>query len=232
MNPSPEHPHQPPIPEIPQPLPLPQPVSQPQPPQRRLPAWRFWTPLVIQMALLVSVPAQSAYTYVTGETVVLQTAPVDPYSFLRGYYQTLSYQISNPTTLRQLPGGEAVFGKDEATPPQGRETFYVVLQAPEEEIAANTSRPNPWQAVRISLERPTDLAPRQVALEGQITLGGQVRYGLESYYMPESQREDINQSINTIQGQNPEAFVVEIKVDRQGNAIPISLWVQDQNYRF
>jgi uncharacterized membrane-anchored protein len=209
--------------------PTPQPSPQPQLAEipvkerpRTIPAWRFWTPLLIQMALLVSVPAQSAYTYATGETVVLQTAPVDPYDFLRGYYQTMSYTISNPATLRPLPGGQEVFG----TPTQG--TFYVVLQQP---ATSPGPRPTPWEPVSVSLERP-DLGPNQVALQGTTTQWGQINYGLESYYMPEDRRHEINQAISEVQGQAPEAFVAEVKVDRRGNSVPVSLWVREQNYRF
>ncbi|MBD0267346.1 MAG: GDYXXLXY domain-containing protein [Cyanobacteria bacterium Co-bin8] len=188
-----------------------------------MPAWRFWTPLLIQMALLVSVPAQSAYTYATGETVVLQTAPVDPYDFLRGYYQTLSYDVSDPSILRVLPGGAEVF----ATESPG--SFYVVLQQPE---TSPGPRPTPWQPVSVSPERPDNLGPNQVALRGETTQWGQIRYGLESYYMPEDRREELNRTIGEVQQQDIEAFVAEVKVDRRGNAVPVSLWVREQNYRF
>ncbi|NER81674.1 MAG: GDYXXLXY domain-containing protein, partial [Leptolyngbya sp. SIO1D8] len=116
----------------------------------RLPIWRFWIPLAAQLMLLVSVPAQSAYTYLTGETIVLQTAPVDPYDFLRGYYQTLNYQISDRQQLLSLPGGEEVLGDTNQT------RFYLVLEAPEE--ASGNAEVHPWQPVRVSAMRPDDLA--------------------------------------------------------------------------
>ncbi|MBD0334093.1 MAG: GDYXXLXY domain-containing protein [Cyanobacteria bacterium Co-bin13] len=190
---------------------------------RTVPAWRFWTPLLIQMALLVSVPAQSAYTYATGETVVLQTAPVDPYDFLRGYSQTLSYDISNPSTLSALPGGTGVF----ATASPG--SFYVVLQKP---ATSPGPRPTPWQPVSVSRERPESLGSDQIALKGTTNQWGQIIYGLESYYMPEDRREGLNQLIGDVQQQDREAFVAEVKVDKRGNAVPVSLWVREQNYRF
>ena len=59
-------------------------------------------------------------------------------------------------------------------------------------------------------------------------------YGLETYYMPESQRNKINREIRELQqdskGKRP--FVVAIKVDRWGNSVPYSLWIGDNNYRF
>jgi uncharacterized membrane-anchored protein len=206
--------------------PLPETEKFPKPAQR-LPGWRLWVPLLFQAILIVAVPARDAYTYVAGKPVTLQTAPVDPYDLLRGYYQTLSYDVSNPDLLRSLPGG------DHLIQASGQYTeFYVVLEAPAEaNTTTNTTPPTPWKPVRISADRPTDLAANQVAMQGHFN-GWQVLYGLETYYMPEDQRQQINADISQVQGQNQQAFVVNIKVDASGNAVPISLWVRDRNYRF
>ena len=60
-----------------------------------------------------------------------------------------------------------------------------------------------------------------------------VKYGLERYYMPEDQREAINDRIRELGNSgNERSFVVEVKVDPQGNAVPISLWIGDRNYQF
>lgn len=201
-------------PEI-QPAPI-APVSSP-----RLPGWRLWLPLVFQAFLILAVPARDAYTYVAGQPVTLQTAPVDPYDLLRGYYQTLGYTISNPETLRALPGGSLI------TTLQGKPTrFYVVLEDPQ----TATVPPQPWKPVRVSADRPADLPENQVAIEGQWD-GWTVTYGLETYYMPEDQREQINAEVNEARSQ-PETFVVDVKVDASGNAVPVSLWIRDQRYRF
>lgn len=187
--------------------------------KRRIPGWRLWLPLLFQSALIVTIPAQNAYTFVTGRTVVLQTAPVDPYDFLRGYSQTLGYEISQVGELRKLPGGDRLKSKESGD-------LYVVLEAP----ASSTNPPKPWKPVRISVDRPTNLPANQIALKGYIS-GLRLSYGLETYYMPEDQRQEINQRINNLR-QEPQAFLVEIKVDSSGNAVPVSLWVRDRNYRF
>ena len=211
----------------PQPTDIPQPATQPLPtvakPARRIPGWRLWLPLLFQTVLIMAVPARDAYTYVAGKPVVLQTAPVDPYDLLRGYYQTLRYDISDPNLLKSLPGGETISAI------QGKSTeVYVVLEAPTQN---NTTPPQPWKPVRISVDRPTDLGANQVAIQGQYN-GWQVMYGLETYYMPEDQRQQINADISQVQSQSQEAFVVEVKVDAAGNAVPVSLWVRDRNYQF
>lgn len=205
-----------PVPEL-EPLP----ATAAPPPSRRLPGWRLWVPLLFQSMLIVAVPAQDAYTFATGRTVVLQTAPVDPYDLMRGYYQTLGYDISSFQNLAKLPGGDLL-----------KDTFvgeiYVVLEAPPEQAA---SPPKPWKPVRVSHDRPTNLPSNQIALKGK-SEGWRIVYGLETYYMPEDQREQVNQAINQIQQRDQRAFVVETKVDGSGNSVPVSLWVRDRNYQF
>ena len=196
-------------------------LNPPLPPPRRLPSWRLWVPLAVQSLLILAVPAQDAYTYATGKTVVLQTAPVDPYDLLRGYYQTLGYEISQRDVLTKLPGGEAF--KETF-----RGDFYLVLAAPKQ---SGDRPPAAWKPVRISRDRPTDLAPDQIALKGTFE-GWRATYGLETYYMPEDQREQLNAEITKIQERNRRAFVVEVRVDGQGNSVPVKLWLRDRAYEF
>lgn len=212
------------------------------PPEKPIAGWRLWLPLVFQLALIVSVPAQAIYTHITGKTVILQTMPVDPYDLLRGYSQTLGYDISTQSTLERLPGwndlpGEpapCVTGKDCQNPLRKKNvnsgiSFYVVLEAPK--VERNLGRPQPWKPVRVSLERPTNLPENQVAIQGKYQ-GWRMDYGLETYYMPEDQREQVNADISQAQRGQQQAFVVEVKVDGNGKAVPVSLWVRDRNYRF
>ena len=195
----------------------PQPQLAPLPTPRRLPGWRLWLPLLIQAGLIAFVPAHDAYTYATGRLVTLQTMPVDPYDLLRGYSQTLGYEVGNLDRLRKLPGGDWLDRNN-------RGMVYIVLQAPAE---TNATPPKPWQPVRLSGDRPTDLAANQVALRGQYNQGW-LRFGLEQFYMPEDQRDQIN---TDIVGAREQTFV-EAKVDAQGNAVLVSLWVRDRNLRF
>ncbi len=186
------------------------------------PWWRFLLPFCLQLGIILLVPAQSAYTYNFGQSAVIQTMPVDPYDLLRGYSQTLSYDISRTSNLKQFPGGNNL---------AKGEIFYIVLEL---NIKEAKLPPSPSKIVNISKELPQDLSPVQVALKGKVTTYNRASYGLETYYMPESQRNKINQEIRELQrdseGKRP--FVVEIKVDHWGNSVPISLWLGDQNYRF
>jgi uncharacterized membrane-anchored protein len=183
--------------------------------------WRFAIPFGLQLAIILIVPAQSAYTYNFGKPAVLQTLPVDPYDLLRGYSQTLSYDISQISNLEQLPGGKNLV--------EG-EIFYVIL---EPNIVREKLAPTASKVIKVTKKVP-QLALNQVALKGKFEQDGQVNYGLETYYLPESQRDKINQEINTLQSdpQGKRPFVVEIKVDRWGNSVPISLWVDKHKYTF
>ncbi len=200
-----------------------------------IPVWRFWVPLLVQMVLILSVPAQAVYTQLTGRTVVLQTVPVDPYDLLQGYSVALSYNISNLDWLRSLPGWDTLPKKSDShstfLAPETR--FYVILEAPQ----ASASLPKPWKPVRVSLTYPASLPANQVALKGRANYSS-VEYGLETYYIPEEQREQINDEISQTQQSQPgtsrqeQSVVVETKVDAQGQAVPVSIWVNRHNYRF
>lgn len=220
-------------------LPEPQPDRQASPPENRpdrrsVPGWRFWLPMVAQLALVVAVPAQSAYTFATGRPVTLQTAPVDPYDLLRGYSQTLSYEISQLDTLKALPGWEAISeefgeGNRQLSPEIG--TFYVILERP---ANPDAEPPEPWEPVELRSDRPESLPENRLALRA-IVEGSSVRYGLETYYMPENRRDEINRRIGDVQRfqqGDRVPFVVDVRVDGSGRAVPVRLWVEDEPLRF
>jgi len=202
---------------------VPRPISQP----RRLPDRRFWIPFLLQALLILSIPAQSAYTFVMGKTVVLQTVPVDPYDLLRGYFVVLSYDISQESQLSKLPGWTETLAALE-----GRQLIYVVLQAPATQVAQSRQQPPPtWQPVRVSATLPSNLPDNQVVLRGRRSPIGNVDYGLEAYYIPENQRDRINADISNANLGRPlnqaQPIVVEVKVDRRGYAVPVQFWVGD-----
>lgn len=197
----------------------------------KIPDWRFAVPLLLQTALILAVPAQAVYTHLTGTTIFLQTAPVDPYDLFQGYSVDLGYDISNPATLQKLPGWDTIRrqspGTAAAPSPEliPGASFYLVLQASQSPTAEG---PGLWQPVQIYRDRPSELAANQVILKGRSTNGFSVAYGLETYYIPEEQREQINRDITQPNpGNSSKPAIVEAKVDAQGNAIPISIWVSN-----
>ena len=199
--------------------------SLPSPQPRQLPRWRFWLPLLFQLGLIAAVPTQAVYTHLNGRTVILQTIPVDPYDLLRGYSQTLRYTVSQVENLEQLPGWEqaAQLSQDVTNLPNGTR-LYVILEAPPEESI------QPWKTVAVSRERPSALPDNQIALQGKVN-NGWLEYGLEQYYFPEDRRDEINWAISQAQA-GTQPFLVEVKIDRLGRSVPVSLWVGDRHYRF
>ncbi|MDJ1170194.1 GDYXXLXY domain-containing protein [Roseofilum sp. BLCC_M154] len=191
----------------------------------QIPWWRFILPLALQVGLVLAIPGQAFYTRVTGKTVILQTQPVDPYDWLRGYSQTLSYDISRWETLQNLPGWNQL----STTPNQLSREFYLILEQPQTEHQGEL--PAPWKAISVSASLPENLPSNQIALRGRVNQG-QLVYGLETYYMPEDQRQKINDEINLAQQQEGQPFVVEIKVDHRGHSVPIKLCINDQCYQF
>ncbi len=183
--------------------------------------WRFLLPFGLQLAVILLILAKSAYTYNFGIDAVIQSTPVDPYDLLRGYSQTLRYDISNISNLRSLPGGNNLS--------EGN-IFYLILEA---DSNSDKTPPSPSKLIKIA-SKPANLPKNQVAIRGEIDNSGNINYGLERYYMPESQRNKINQEIRDLQrdSQGKQAFVVGIKVDRWGNSVPVSLWIGEKNYRF
>ncbi|WP_414566556.1 MULTISPECIES: GDYXXLXY domain-containing protein [unclassified Anabaena] len=196
--------------------------------------WRFVIPLLIQAGFILAVPAQAVYTLMTGRTAVLQTVPVDPYDLLRGYSVILNYEISLTSNLKQLPGWTELVKQHPSSHQQfdleSGTNLYVIL----EEQKSTGEVPQAWKPVRVSGELPTSLNDNQIALKG-ISGYNSISYGLETYYIPEDQRNDINNDISTarpLKPGQPQPIVVEVKINPQGNAVPLSMWVRDRRYNF
>jgi uncharacterized membrane-anchored protein len=192
-------------------------ASQPTP----IPHRNFWLAMAAQFALLSTIAVPAIYILNTGTTVFLQTAPVDPYDLLRGYYQTLNYDIADRSKLTKLPGGEIL--------QQGKAKtgeFFVTLALP------STPGQQVAKPIAVSATRPTNLLTGQIAIQGTHTAGSSWRnelsYGIEKFYMPESQKDTVNSEI----GRNPRKLLVEVKIDSSGHPVPVSLWVGNKSYRF
>ncbi len=200
----------------------------------------FWIAFVIQLLMMIGVPAQAIYTQLTGQSVILKTIPVDPYDPMRGYSTTLRYDISDVKLLRTLPGWKdlptiADTSPDYEKPKKPKppilkpgSTIYVTL---EQDPSAKPSKASqPWKATAISAKLPAQRSPEKVILKGVVNsspFASQfVDYGLETYYMPENRRDEVNAAIRDRKA------VAEIKVDAQGRGVPLKLRVGDRDFEF
>lgn len=147
----------------------------------------FGAAILLQCAILVLMAVDRVQILREGREVTLQTRPVDPRDLLRGDYVVLGYDIS------QLPAG-ALAGQ----PTAERNPVMFVKLAPD----ANGL----YQAVSVHAEPVTVAAP-EVLIRGRIvhSCGStsrifcdklQIRYGLESYFVPEGEGKTLEQARN------------------------------------
>lgn len=199
------------------------------PGDRKLPWGRAVVPLFLQSLMICSISAQSIYALATGTTVVLKTVPVDPYDLLRGYYQTLSYDISSFSTLQKLPGWRNLKRQNDSARLAKNQQIYITLAKTPDAKATN---PQAWQPIAIDAQLPSNLSTDKIAIRG-ISNGNSVVYGLETYYLPEDRKDDVNTDVNAARSSGGKRnLLVEIKVDSRGLATPVSLWVGSKQYRF
>jgi uncharacterized membrane-anchored protein len=168
----------------------------------------FIAAVVIQLLILVAVPARKVFTIATGKTVILKVQPVDPYSILSGYYATLGFDISRIDAFANAGGTSGGFSE--------RAWCYAVVENGEDGI---------WKPVSLDRELPDNLPDNRVALLGQIR-DGLITYGIEEFYIPEAQRHSIAEDLRS----NVDKARVEVKVDRSGYAALQRLLIEDRSY--
>ncbi|ALF55789.1 membrane-anchored protein [Nostoc piscinale CENA21] len=199
-----------------------------------LPTGRLVLPLAIQAAIIFAVPFLSMYTTLTGREVILQTVPVNSRNVLQGNSLELDYNISRISTLRRLSGWQELLRRNRGRDGELLEgtNLYVILQ---EQPFFSRGVPRAWRPVRVTTNPPRSLPSNQAALKG-VYQDGYVQYGVENYNVQDEERQQLNRDVaqavrQTRDGQS-RSIVVKVKVDPQGNAVPVSLWVRDRNYQF
>jgi uncharacterized membrane-anchored protein len=160
----------------------------------KVPGWRFWVPLGLQVLILAAVPLPKLPAYAAGTPLVLRTVPRDPVDLMRGRYAVLGYEIATDGVLKKLPGW-----KDEL---QGDVYFTLAPAQPA------------WKAVAISDQPPSNLPAGDVVLRGE-RKGGDITFGLEEYYLPESEGERLANAMRD----HREGNLAQIKVDGRGTAV-------------
>ncbi|TQF26464.1 hypothetical protein UNPF46_33695 [Bradyrhizobium sp. UNPF46] len=147
----------------------------------------FGVAVLVQCALLMLMVADRVQILREGTEVTLQTQPVDPRDLLRGDYVVLRYDIS------QLPAG-SLAGK----PADARNPIVFVKLAPNADGL--------YAAVSVHAE-PVPVTAPEVLIRGRVShsCGSSVRtfcdrltvkYGLESYFVPEGEGGKLEQARN------------------------------------
>jgi len=168
----------------------------------------FIAAVIIQVLILVAVPARKVFTLATGTTVVLKVQPVDPYNILSGYYATLRFDISRVDAFPNVRGISPVFS-------EGAWCYAVVEKGDD----------GTWKPVSLQPDLPDNLPDNRVALLGKLN-HGVIRYEIEEFYIPEAQRHRIAEDLS----RNVDKARVEVKVDRTGHAALRRLIIEDRIY--
>lgn len=145
--------------------------------------------ILLQLAYIGSVTAYKESLLQSGATVKLELVPVDPRSLLQGDYVQLGYTISNPPSPAQekliaMPYRARV-GVVLAPDAGGIYTFQRLYQTGE------------------------TLRTGELVLNGRVSGGGGVYYGIESYFVPEGTGLDIQMN----------ARYAHIRISAAGDAI-------------
>jgi len=168
--------------------------------------------MALQLAIVVVVPAPKAWAHFTGTTVLLRTAPVDPYDLLRGRYMRLGYADLDSKAVEALPG-YAALGEVGAL-----KQAYIEL-APGEAA-------KPWKAIAVHRAIPANLAPGHVVMRCKAQYG-RLDWQLDQYFIPEARGDAMESQMRADAGK---ATWAEVRVDSGGGAILEGLWIGGQRY--
>jgi len=163
----------------------------------------FIAAVAVQALILTAVGARQIYTRRTGTTVILRTAPRDPYDIMSGYYVTLNYEIARPKIRRYRTESKHA---------------WVVLKEGADEI---------WHADSAQDSRPESIPDGCVVIKGR-KKGSRIAYGIERYFIPEDARDTVENDLRQHRGQAR----VEVKVDSFGHAALIKLIIEDRVYEY
>ena len=164
----------------------------------------FIAAVVIQTAIVAMVPGRKIYTLSTGKLITIRTMPVDPYDFLSGYHVILNYEISRQaeTSFDNSETGQAV---------------YLVLTEGADGVWERHSSHRDW---------PNTIPEGAVVLKGIKQDWRGVRFGIETFFIPEKGRDRIERDLR----QNAGKALADIKVDRFGRAALVRLRIEDRIY--
>jgi uncharacterized membrane-anchored protein len=125
--------------------------------------------VVLQFVVLGGMVAKGVLPILTGDTVLLQVAPVDPRDLMRGDYVILSYPCSR-VPFDGIDGQKQKYGSDDDW--IGRQVYTTLERSPDGRH---------WTTGRISFAKPK----QGTFLRGKIQEWGRIEYGIEAYFVQE-----------------------------------------------
>ena len=181
----------------------------------------FFGVLAFQLLFLLGLVTFKEVTVRIGQTVVLQTVPVDPRDLFRGDYVILGYKISTivggpPPASTPTPQLTRSYRVPDLPYISRGDTVYVKLEESSDEGV--------WVPTAVSRGFPSDWT---VFIKGTATSASPghdltVRYGIESYFVPEGQGRVIERASDV---------KVEAAVNGFGDAVIKGLIVDGEPFR-
>ena len=163
----------------------------------------FIAAVCFQLVILAIVPASKVKALVFGTTVHLRTEPVDPYDIMSGYHVILGYEIARTRMPRGTRNGD---------------TVYVLLRKGQDKV---------WNAVSAYASWPTNVAEDEVVIVGHKDYG-RIRFGIESYFIPEDMRDEIEDSLRQVRRR----AVMEVRVSSSGTPAIVRLQVGERIFDY
>jgi uncharacterized membrane-anchored protein len=159
-----------------------------------------------QVLVLVAMIALHAAPFLWGETILVRVAPVDPRDLLRGDYVTLSYAFSRvpPQGIEGMPRDAWM---NDPGKWEGRTVYVSLVPEPDGKH---------WTAEKFSFFRPAT----GKYLRGTLLRGGQLEFGIESYFVQEGKGYDYENAVRTRQ------LSAELAVTSEGQAAVRSLKIE------
>jgi uncharacterized membrane-anchored protein len=165
-----------------------------------------------QTAVLASMVFDRTRLLKTGREITLPIVPVDPRDLFRGEYVRLGYDAGN-VPVRVLEG----------PPPRRNDPFYVVLEKKEGDA---------WSPVKVSRAMPQEAPPDRIVLKARAMWAWpktyhanatiRVRYGIESYFVPQGEGPRLEQLARE------KKLAALVAVDGGGNAAIKGLVIDGQ----
>ena len=154
---------------------------------------KYWAMLAVVAALqtgaLVKIVLDRQSLLKTGREIVMAVQPVDPRDLFRGDYVILGYGLS-PVTMSEQSNGAPLSGID-----RGKPVYATVHPGPD----------NTWTVSSLSSKHPQTVASTDVVIKGIVQhrwdgaktgdVQFTVKYGIESYFVPEGTGKAIEENV-------------------------------------
>jgi len=169
----------------------------------RSPWIKFGAVALIQLVVLLVLPANQYAALMWGQTVTLKVRPYDPFSVLSGSYVRMNYDVGQPV---------------------GLDSFHTLPESAPVYTVISPTADGYWEALQSYTEVP-ETQGRQLVMRG-MKRGTMIQYGIEEKYFPESLSVEVNQALIDF----PEDSRAIVKISKSGGAALRGLIINGKKY--